>query len=262
MFRVAKSVTTRLATCATLSAWATLSLGLLAGCHNGSNAPSTAPTSAAGSQSGGPPSGAGSYTISGVVAENGQPVANVSVNAWMEQLGGAGYSYWYLHGQVHTDASGGYRMTSLPGGAHVWIQLNKDGYVQQCAASAIMSGDLTMDVALLSTARVTASPMPSTPGLRSVSGTVVEMTATGSQPVAGAGVVFGAGAWPEPAENPAAYTDSDTTGRFALCGLPANDTVKLEGVAGTRVGYVSVAPGQTSDIQITLPSSMSSIMAQ
>jgi len=32
MFRVAKSVTTRLATCATLSAWATLSLGLLAGC--------------------------------------------------------------------------------------------------------------------------------------------------------------------------------------------------------------------------------------
>ena len=235
MFRVAKSVTTRLATCATLSAWATLSLGLLAGCHNGSNAPSTAPTSAAGSQSG-PPSGAGSYTISGVVAENGQPVANVSVNAWMEQVGGAGYSYWYLHGQVHTDASGGYRMTSLPGGAHVWIQLNKDGYVQQCAASAIMSGDLTMDVALLSTARVTASPMPSTPGLRS--------------------------AWPEPAENPAAYTDSDTTGRFALCGLPANDTVKLEGVAGTRVGYVSVASGQTSDIQITLPSSMSSIMAR
>src|ERR1700730_12605541 len=111
--------------------------------------------------------------------------------------------------------------------------------------------------------------MPSAPGVRSVSGTVVEMTATGSQPVAGASVVFGAGSAAsgpsavfEPAENPAAYTYSDATGRFALCGLPANDTVYLEaGAAGTEVGYVSVAPGQTTHIQITLASSMSSTMA-
>jgi hypothetical protein len=203
----------------------------------------------------------GSQSLSGVVAENGQPIANVSVNAWIE-TGGGGYSYWYAHGPTYTDASGGYRLTSLDRGSHVWIQLNKDGYVQQCAASAIISGDLTMDVALVSTAHLTALSMPSAPGLRSVSGTVVEMTATASQTVAGAQVVFGETAGFAPDENPFAYTYSDTTGRFALCGLPANDTITLEGLGRTGIGYVSVAPGQTSNVQITLSSTTSSTMAR
>jgi len=57
-----------------------------------------------------------------------------------------------------------------------------------------------------------------------------------------------------PSENAAAYTYSDAVGRFALCGLPANTTVYLEadGV-GSRSAQVSVAPGQTSDVQIALP---------
>jgi len=125
-------------------------------------------------------------------------------------------------------------------------------------------GDLTMDVALVSTAHLTASPMPSTPGLRSVSGTVVEMTATGLQPVAGARVFFSESLGFAPDENPFAYTYSDTTGRFALCGLPANDAITLEGLDGTgeRNGYVSVAPSQTSDVRITLSSTTSSTMAR
>jgi hypothetical protein len=207
-----------------------------------------------------------SFTISGVVADNGQPIANAAVNAWVETggVGYSGYSYWYVHGPLHTDASGGYRMTSLPRGAQVWVQLNGNGYVQQCAVWAIISGDLTLDVALVSRANVTASPMPSAPGLRSISGTVVEMTATGSQPVAGAGVTAEAGVSPDfaPTENPAAQTYSDAAGRFTLCGLPANATVTLEaGGVGRASVEVHVAPGQTSDVQITLPSSMSSTMA-
>jgi hypothetical protein len=232
-----------------LSASGSLVLAIACG---GSKGTPTAPSQT-------PPPQPGSLT--GIVAENGQPIADVSVDAWIE-AGYGGYSYSYIsQGPVHTDASGGYRMTRLPGGAQVWIQLNKDGYVQQCAASAIISGDLTMDVALVSTAHLTASPMPSTPGLRSVSGTVVEMTATGLQPVAGARVFFSESLGFAPDENPFAYTYSDTTGRFALCGLPANDSIPLEALGGGKEGRASVAPGQTS-VQISLSSTMSSTTAR
>jgi hypothetical protein len=162
---------------------------------------------------------------------------------------------------LHTDASGAYRITSLPGGARVWVQLYKDGYVQQCAVSMIISGDLTLNLALVSRANLTASPPPSAPGFRTLSGTVVQMTATGLQPVAGASVFAGIDVAFEPGEDPAAYTYSDATGRFALCGLLATDTVYLEAIDGTRVANVSVAAGKISDIQITLPSTMSTTMA-
>src|SRR5262245_21631574 len=122
MSRVAKRVIPRLVTGAVLSL-------LVSGCGSGTSpagAPSapTAPTA--------PPVPTGAYAVSGVVAESGRPVADASVNAWVETVG-EGYSYWYAHGPLHTDGSGGYRMTSLPGGARLWVQLNKDGYVQQCA---------------------------------------------------------------------------------------------------------------------------------
>jgi hypothetical protein len=251
MSQVAKSVSLGLATASTLSLW------LVAACNSSSSPSPTAP-SLSGSH-GGTPLATGPYTISGVVADNGQPIANAAVNAWVK-VGGAGYSYWGAHGALYTDASGRYRLAGLPGNAQVWVQLNKDGYVQQCAASAIISGDLTMDLGLVSRANVTASPMPSAPGLRSVSGTVVEMTATGSQPVVGAIVSAEADSNPSiaPSENPAAYSYSDVAGRFALCGLPADATVYLEadGV-GLASAEVSVAPGQASGVQITLPLSMS-----
>jgi len=232
-----------------------LSVLVVEGCGNSSNPLPSAP-----SVSPHPQSAAGPYSISGVVADNGQPITNAGVNAWVE-VGSLGFSYSYAYGPLSTDASGRYRMTSLPGGARVWIKLNKYGYVQPCAVLASISGDVTMDLALVSIANLTASPMPSAPGFRSVSGTVVEMTATGSQPVAGAFVTAEAGVdiTIAPSENSAAYTYSDAAGRFALCGLPANTTVYLEadGV-GSRSAQVSVAPGQTGDVQIALPSSMSS----
>jgi hypothetical protein len=245
------AVTSRLGTGAMLLLW------LVAGCNNSSNPAPTAPSVPSRSTS-----ASGPYTISGVVNDNGQPIANADVNAWVES-GAEGYSYWYAHGPVQTDASGRYSLTSLPAGAQVWVQLNASGYVQPCAASAIISGDLTLNIALVSRANVTAAPMPSPPGLRSVSGTVVEMTATGLQPVAGAYVTAEAGLDPifAPSELPAAYTYTDAAGRFALCGLP-NAPVNLEadGV-GSASAQVTVAAGQTSNIQIALPSSMSTAMA-
>jgi len=238
-----------------LATTAVLSL-LIAGCGGRTPSAPSAPPSPIPTASGGLPSfiATGAYAISGVVTESGRPVANASINLWVE-LGGGGYSYWYAHGPQHTDASGGYRMASLPGGARVWVQLNKDGYVQPCAASAIISGDLTLDLALVSRANLTAAPMPEAPGLRGISGTVLEMTATGWQPVGGAIVVAGIGDNRSfaPSENAAAYTYSDTNGRFALCGLSANNTLYLEAGVGNRFTQVSVAPGQTGGVEIKLP---------
>ena len=51
----------------------------------------------------------------------------------------------------------------------------------------------------------------------------------------------------------AAVTYSDGAGRFALCGLPQDETVKLGTSSGGRVAYASIPPGQTAGVEITLP---------
>jgi hypothetical protein len=106
-----------------------------------------------------------------------------------------------------------------------------------------------MDLGLVAKSNVTASATQSAPaGLRWVSGTIVEMTPTGKQPVAGAFVDF------EPLEDlNVANTYSDAAGRFALCGLPQNDSVTLGVGLGNRVAYTKVLPGQTTALEITLP---------
>jgi len=141
-------------------------------------------------------------------------------------------------------------MTGLPAGVRVWFQVSKDGYVQQCGVAPVtLEGDLAMDLAIVSKANLTASTTQSAPGFRSVSGTIVEMTSVGKQPVAGAFVDF------EPLEDfPAAVTYSDGAGRFALCGLPQDETVLLGSNApsGGRATYVNIPPGQTAGVEITL----------
>ena len=204
-----------------------------------------------GSTSTPPPPGyqPGPYTVSGLVAESGRPVAAANVNAWVVD-GSLGYSYQYVHGftPVQTDYGGHYQLTSLGANARIWLEAWKDGYVQQCAATVVLSqGDATRDIALVSLANLTASPAPSAPGYRTVVGTVVEVTSEGTRPVAGARVDF------EPFEDVvAAFTSTDGAGRFALCGLPENEQAQLSVGLNGRVAYADIPPGQT-DITITLP---------
>ena len=191
----------------------------------------------------------GTYAISGVVAESGRPIAGAKVNAWVDQ-GTFAYAYGWAHGVLLTDGGGRYRMTGLPAGVGVWLQVYLDGYVQQCAAASVtLQGDMAMDLALVSTANLTASTTQSAPGFRSVSGTIVEMTSAGKQPVAGAFADF------EPLEDfPAAVTYSDGAGRFALCGLPQDETVRLgASLVFGRIGYATIPSGQTAGVEITLP---------
>jgi len=190
---------------------------LAAGCGNGPASAPSAPSTISTPGVFGPtpiPVIRGPYAISGVVAESGRSIAGANVNAFVNQ-GNFGYSYMYVHGALWTDSSGRFAMKSLPAGVRVWFQVYKDGYVQQCAVAPVtLQGDMAMDLALVSKANLTASTTQSAPGLRSVSGTIVEMTSAGKQPVAGAFVDF------EPLEDfPAAVTNSDVGGRFLLCGL-------------------------------------------
>jgi len=124
----------------------------------------------------------GPYTISGVVAESGRPIAGANINAFVNQ-GNFGYSYMYVHGALLTDSSGRFAMKSLPAGVRVWFQVYKDGYVQQCAVAPVtLQGDMAMDLALVTKANLTASTWQSAPGLRSVLGVIVEDTPTGKRP--------------------------------------------------------------------------------
>jgi hypothetical protein len=238
-----RNVITRLAVGASLAL-------LAAGCGSGPASAPIAPTKATTPGVSGPtpfPVNSGPYTISGVVAESGRPIAGANVNAFVNQ-GNLGYSYMYVHGALLTDGSGRYRMTGLPAGVRVRLQAYKDGYVQQCAVAPVtLPGDIAMDLALVSKTNLMASATPSAPGLRSVSGTIVEMTYAGKQPVAGAPVDY------EPLEDfPAAVTYSDGAGRFALCGLSQDETVHLGASANGRVAYADIPPGQTAGIEITL----------
>ena len=223
---------------------------VLAAC--GSTTTTPTPTPAAPSHSVAPaPTGptlpTGNVTVSGVVTEAGHPLAGVNVNAWVD-TGSIGYSYMYAHGATLTDAGGGYRLPSLPAGAGFWLQVYKDGYVQQCAQSRLqLTADATINAQLVSKANLSGLPAPSAAGARTVSGVVVEMTSDGKRPVANVFVDF------EPLEDfPAATTYTDADGRFSLCGLPQSDAVSLGAGINNRVAYVSVPSGQ-STVEISLP---------
>jgi Carboxypeptidase regulatory-like domain len=234
-----------------LAAGASLAL-LAAGCGSGPASMPSAPTRVSYPGVFGPtpdPLISGPYTISGVVTESGRPIAGANVNAFVNQ-GNFGYSYMWAYGPLLTDGGGRYRMTGLPAGVRVWFQVYKDGYVQQCAAAPVtLQGHMAMDLALVSKANLTASTTQSAPGFRSVSGTIVEMTSAGKQPVAGAFVDW------EPLEDfPAAVTYSDGAGRFALCGLPQDEAVQLgASLVFGRIGYSNIPPSQTAGVEITLP---------
>jgi hypothetical protein len=213
----------------------------VAGCSRGPEVPSDPiPT---------PPVVPTTYTISGVVTEAGRPIAGASVGAWVERERAGG-----PFGGVQTDEQGHYRLAGLVSGARVRLLVSKNGYVQQCAAAPlVIQGDSAIDLGLVSRANLTASIAHAPSGFRTVSGTIVEVTSSGKQPVAGAYVAFH-----EATEDVSvAETYSDAAGRFALCDLPGTEAVSIGAYLGgstatLRAVYILVPPAQ-SDIEIVLP---------
>jgi hypothetical protein len=156
-----------------------------------------------------------------------------------------------------TDAAGRYVVAPprngivLPDGASVWVTAHKDGFVQQCAATAVMGAGVSLDLRLTSIANLTTAQPLSGAGSRTVSGTVFESTPAGRRPVVDAAV----SAYSEALyyADPVAYTRSDAAGRYWLCGLSRG---RIPYLVAEKEGYSSnaspVEPGTdtTVDIQI------------
>ena len=190
---------------------------------------------------------AGTVTLSGVVAEDGHPIENARVEAWWSS-GRSATAYESI-----TDAAGRYRIAGLPmprEGITFWAIARKDGYVQQCVETATTQADASLDLRLTSIANLSAARPRSGPGSRTVSGAVFEMTPTGRQPVEGASVAYSEGSL---YYEDVAFTTSDPTGRYLLCGLPEG---RLWGLHATKQGYsisnVSVQAGSDAIVDIEI----------
>ncbi|HEV8446189.1 MAG TPA: carboxypeptidase-like regulatory domain-containing protein [Gemmatimonadaceae bacterium] len=232
--------------------WLLALASLVAACSGDPASPPTSPTSNAPTppltptpNPSAPTPAPGSFTITGVVQEGERAVPGIYANAWVQETGGFGYSWWWAHGPLHADSAGRFVISHLPMAARVWLQAFDVAHDQPCAVSiAAIRGDTTVNITVVSTAAATPTAQSSA-GSRSVSGTVVT---SGGQPAVGAWIDF------EPIMDfPAATTHTDAAGRFALCGLPVDEAVWLGAVLGSSVGYLAVPVGQTEGLKIVLP---------
>jgi hypothetical protein len=191
-----------------------------------------------------------------VVSENvlgvSRPIDGAAVNAFVEEQG-SGYSYWWAHGPTFSDPGGGFRLTDIRESSTVRLQVWKEGYAQQCASPPItMRSDTELNAELVSRGALPASPEsipPPAPGFRSLSGRILEADAAATSPVANAFVDF------EPVMDfPAATTFSDAAGRYLLCGVPDDRTVDVCAGSPGRAACVSVPVGQSTGVDVVLPS--------
>src|SRR5688572_1423595 len=84
-------------------------------------------------------------TLSGVVSEDGHPIGNAAVEVYGTQpCSSACSSREFRGGGGMTDAAGRYSMAVRrpeEATATIWAVARKNGYVQQCVASATMQAD-------------------------------------------------------------------------------------------------------------------------
>jgi len=181
-----------------------------------------------------------SFTLSGVVAEDGHPIANANVFVAGIQSCSSGCSSKQFNVPAGmTDAAGRYRVIVKPPEetpATIWVIAGKDGFVQQCVASTTMRADGAegnLDLQLTSVANLSLSHPPSAPGTRTVSGVVFESTPTRKETVEGVSV-----GWEGLFDTVLAVTKTDAAGRYSLCGLPLGP---IAGLFASKQGYSDVA---------------------
>jgi hypothetical protein len=150
-----------------------------------------------------------------------------------------------------SDEAGRYETSGLPVSATPnWIQAAVDGYLQQCAVPVAMDGSITtLNIQLTRKTDLSPTSPPYTPplGSRTVTGRVFANIAGVRTPVADAGVVYVLSF-----DYLAAWTNTDASGRFLLCGLP---TTQLELAASTtqaNAEYLMVESGGDTAVDIEL----------
>jgi hypothetical protein len=190
----------------------------------------------------------GLHTLTGDVfsAADGM-VANAPVDIWVEQEQ-TGYSYWWANGEVRSDAAGHFAAPNLPDST-VSVFAVSPGYVQPCAVSATVTGDVAVQVELVSTSTLDAldPPRPQTSAEPALTGAIYETTAGGRQPVGGASL------WIETSlERPIATTMSDRGGDYFLCNLGKDIFlwVGKDGFVAKSIGPIDASQSGVLDIEL------------
>ena len=193
-----------------------------------------------------PPGLTGPYSVTSVVAdENGRPIEGASVDACC--ISGSTYSH-VVGVYPLTDSSGRFRMTGIPAGDAPVVQ-GPQGRLRPAVCGCAREGSRRRRDR--SRARLKGEP----DGNRAVSTRLSVRVRDGRgnhhnrQTTGGGGNrrLFGVRDF-EPA-----WIYSDQAGRFALCGLPSGEAVRLEAFTSSGAGaYADVPPGQTSDVELVL----------
>ncbi len=108
-------------------------------------------------------------------------------------------------------------------------------------------GTINLDIQLTLDADVTSAPIAPIPSTRTISGFVFRNTGDGRQPLANGFVDFEPG-W----DFLAAWTRTDSSGHYLLCGLPTSEIYLGAWVPTFNGTYVTVNPGADAVVDIDL----------
>jgi hypothetical protein len=174
-------------------------------------------------------------------------IGGAPVNLWVA-MEGSGYSYWWKHGPLRSDAAGIFHAPYLPD-SRVTVLAFAGGYVQPCAVTADVRGDLAVRVEMVPVSSLDAfnPPRPQLSTEPSLTGTIFETTATGPQPVAGASL------WVEESMDVGmATTVSDRGGGFFLCniGTAAWLHASKDGYEARWLGPIDASESQVLEIEL------------
>ena len=190
----------------------------------------------------------GPHTIEGQVFDPySGVVAGASINLWV-QGAGAGYSYWWAHGPLHSDEAGRFSAPSLPE-AQITILAFKDGFVQPCAVILDLRESVAVNVEMAAESTLSAPnpPQPQSAQAPTLTGIVYETTDVGRQPVEGARL------WAEHLlEVGAATSVTDPDGAYFLCNLPQRLAlwVTKPGFSDTVIWQVDTSQSSVLDIEM------------
>jgi hypothetical protein len=183
-------------------------------------------------------SSVGTRTVSGVFTElmadgTMQRVPNMQYYAWVQ----VPHEYGYSTGPRSADATGAYRMDSIPDGV-VAVMAQRGALVQSCMATGSTEGhDAVINVTVVDAANPKPERMTTAPA---VTGTVYRLVNGIKTPVAGALLLFGT--WVP--DLITAQTYSDSNGHYAFCNLQFNAVSSEVPIAGIS----AAAPGnETTD---------------
>lgn len=180
-------------------------------------------------------------TLSGTVTErfSGQPIQGVAVGLWPQTFPNRPHHRWPPgagYRETPSDSGGRYTITGIPADFGSFTATANGGmkYAQQCVTTVTLHSDANQDITLTSLQNLAAGNSlrpPHVAGTRTISGIVFEITAGGRQPIEGASVGFTV----DPSGDvDGAWTLSDASGRYLLCGLPEG---RLTSLYALKNGY-------------------------